>query len=167
MGALPANGLKVTRDIPPSRASCRLVRDFPAGAATLWSRGLASGGPVRNLSLPELAAMPRASRPLFSARRSGAARMSFSLVLGAVLIAVAGSAAMAQSASKSSSGSVCASYGAGFQRVPGTDSCVRSGAAVRTDAYGGSAPSNAPNQFNNTITPSQPSAAPDPWKSAR
>ncbi len=123
-------------------------------------------------SLPKLAAMPRASAPLFSARRFGVARMSFALVLGAAFVGVAGSAAMAQSASKGSSGSgksdsFCASYGAGFQRVPGTDSCVRSGAAVRTDAYGGSAPSNAPNQFNNTITPSQPSAAPDPWKSAR
>ena len=97
--------------------------------------------------------------------------MSFALVLGAALVAVAGGGAMAQSASKSSSSgksdSFCASYGAGFQRVPGTNSCVRSGAAVRTDAYGGSAPSNAPNQFNNTITPSQPAAAPDPWKSAR
>lgn len=31
MSALPANGLNVTRDIPPSRASCRLVRGFRGG----------------------------------------------------------------------------------------------------------------------------------------
>ncbi len=96
--------------------------------------------------------------------------MSCALVLVAALVAVAGMPVMAQSASKSGSGksdSFCASYGAGFQRVPGTDSCVRSGAAVRTDAYSGGSVSSAPNQFNNTITPSQPSAAPDPWKSAR
>lgn len=98
--------------------------------------------------------------------------MSCALVLVAALVAVAGMPALAQSASKNSSSSgksdsFCASYGAGFQRVPGTDSCVRSGAAVRTDAYSGGSVSSAPNQFNNTITPSQPSAAPDPWKSAR
>lgn len=84
--------------------------------------------------------------------------------------------ALAQSSGKSGSGSstsksdsFCASYGPGFQRVPGTDSCMKTGAAVRTDAYSGSGPSNAPNQFNNTISSSQPStaAAPDPWKSAR
>lgn len=95
-------------------------------------------------------------------------------MLSAALVAGSGPA-LAQASGKSSpsgskSDSLCASYGPGFQRVPGSDSCVKTGAAVRTDAYSGSGVSNAPSQFNNTISSSQPStAAPatDPWKSSR
>lgn len=117
-----------------------------------------------------------------TARRSGAAftlAVSGAVMLGAALVVAAGPV-LAQAGGKSdvkSDGStgktdkVCASYGPGFQRVPGTDSCVRSGAAVRTDVYGGTGVSNAPNQFSGTGGTSLPSAsdtaAPDPWKSAR
>jgi hypothetical protein len=31
---------------------------------------------------------------------------------------------------------VCASYGAGFARVPGTQTCVKISSSVQTDAYG-------------------------------
>lgn len=121
----------------------------------------------------------RASRPRSSAPRSGTTRrverLSGALMFGAVLVAGAGGPALAQASGKSSnsgskSDSFCASYGPGFQRMPGTDSCMKTGAAVRSDAYSGSGPSNAPNQFNNTVSSSQSStAAPatDPWKSSR
>lgn len=82
--------------------------------------------------------------------------------------------ALAQSAAKPAGAgkgdSFCASYGPGFQRVPGSDSCVKTGAAVRTDAYGGGAISNAPSQFNNPTSSALPATGttpPDPWKSAR
>lgn len=139
-------------------------------------RPLASGEPVRTAILLMTA---RALRPRSSAPRSGTtrrvARLSGALMFGAVLVAGACGPALAQASGKSSnsgskSDSFCASYGPGFQRMPGTDSCMKTGAAVRSDAYSGSGPSNAPNQFNNTISSSQPStAAPatDPWKSSR
>lgn len=89
---------------------------------------------------------------------------------GPALAQSSGKSGSASGSSTSKSDSFCASYGPGFQRVPGSDSCVKTGAVVRTDAYSGSGPSNAPNQFNNTISSSQPSTAapaPDPWKSSR
>ncbi|WP_374252259.1 hypothetical protein [Xanthobacter sp.] len=120
-----------------------------------------------------------APSPLSSARRSGAAfglaRLCGAVVLGATVAAAAASPALAQASGKSSpsgskSDSFCASYGPGFQRVPGSDSCVKTGAVVRSDAYSGSSVSNAPNQFNNSSSSALPStAAPaaDPWKTAR
>lgn len=94
-------------------------------------------------------------------------------VAGAVLLAGA-APAFAQSAAKDTgpvkADPLCATYGADFQRVPGTTSCVRSGAAVRTDVYGGRPPGSAPNQFSGTPTGSAPTAADaaaDPWKAAR
>lgn len=129
----------------------------------------------------------RASSPISSGHRPAAigpargtrGRIPGTLAFGAALLMAAAGPALAQSSGKSGSASgsstsksdsFCASYGPGFQRVPGSDSCVKTGAVVRTDAYSGSGPSNAPNQFNNTISSSQPSTAapaPDPWKSSR
>lgn len=63
----------------------------------------------------------------------------------------------------------CAQYGAGFQKLPGSDSCVRVGAAVRTDGYSGHSVSSASNQFSGSsgTVGASGSDATDPWKSAR
>ncbi|MEP9352042.1 hypothetical protein ABLE93_00435 [Xanthobacter sp. KR7-65] len=94
-------------------------------------------------------------------------------MLAVALVAGAAPAA-AQAPAAGKADTTCAAYGADFKRVPGSDSCVRTGAAVRTDVYGGQALSSAPNQFSATPTappasPPQPSLAvpADPWKSAR
>lgn len=89
---------------------------------------------------------------------------------GAALAALllAGSA-QAQSAAAKKDDSSCAQYGAGFQKVPGGTSCVRTGATVRAEGFSGSAITSAPNQFGGTPSGSGTTATEtsDPWKSAR
>jgi hypothetical protein len=119
----------------------------------------------------------RISRLMASRGMSSLLRRGRSFALWAALVAGA-APAFAQATTKDTARDtakadpLCATYGADFQRVPGTTSCVRSGAAVRTDVYGGRTPGNAPNQFSGTPTGSTaPTAsdapAADPWKAAR
>ncbi|MFG1350272.1 hypothetical protein [Xanthobacter autotrophicus] len=77
------------------------------------------------------------------------------------------SGAHAQSAAAKKEDTSCAQYGAGFQKVPGGTSCVRTGATVRADGFSGSALTGAPNQFGGTPSGSGTAAASDPWKSTR
>ncbi|MDI4665268.1 porin [Xanthobacter autotrophicus] len=116
--------------------------------------------------MPDAACFPprRAPRPIHPAPgRAGA----FGTVMAALLIA---GAAHAQTAGAKKEDTSCAQYGAGFQKIPGSTSCVRTGATVRVDAFGGSGLTSAPNQFGGTPSGSGPAASTtssDPWKSAR
>lgn len=100
------------------------------------------------------------------------------VVLAATLAAVPAGGALAQS-------NPCAALGPGFQKAPGSDSCVKTGGAVRFDAYsGGSLSSNpgagsTPTGTTGAAAPppaaaappsdkkSPPPAANDPWRQAR
>lgn len=102
----------------------------------------------------------------------GNRRALHALGLAAAMLAVPvlmASAAFAQSSGARKEDNSCAQYGAGFQRVPGSNSCVRTGASVRTDAYSGGAPGNAGGQFNAPTSGTTGTSAPstDAWKSAR
>lgn len=108
--------------------------------------------------------------------RGTRAKIARAAVAGALMAGLfLSGGALAQSAARpsgagSKSDSFCASYGPGFQRVPGSDSCVKTGAAVRTDAYSGNGVSNAPNQFNNSTSSTLPATGTtptDPWQTAR
>lgn len=59
----------------------------------------------------------------------------------------------------------CAAYGAGFQKVPGSDTCVRVGAAVRVDAHTGGAVGSATQGASSG--PTSTATDTDPWKTAR
>lgn len=110
-------------------------------------------------------APPRSAASTPRARRCVLPAAAAMLAAGMLLAAPA----RAQSSGASKEDTSCAQYGAGFQRVPGSNSCVRTGASVRTDAVGGGAPGNAGGQFNATPTGSSTSSAQgtDPWKTAR
>jgi hypothetical protein len=59
------------------------------------------------------------------------------ILLAATLFAVPAAAQNApQAAAAGKPDPVCASYGAGFARVPGTQTCVKISSSVQTDAYG-------------------------------
>lgn len=126
--------------------------------------------------MPHAASFPPrpAPRPMRVARRRGNA-LRRGGVLGATLAALllptlflAGSA-HAQSAAAKKDDTSCAQYGAGFQKVPGGTSCVRTGVTVRAEGFSGGALTNAPNQFGGTPSGSGTTAADtsDPWKNAR
>ncbi|MFH1556914.1 MAG: porin [Pseudomonadota bacterium] len=62
----------------------------------------------------------------------------------------------------------CAQFGAGFQRAPGTDTCIKVGGAVRMDAGSGSTVGNAPNPGTSATTITGNSGpAFDPWKTVK
>lgn len=111
------------------------------------------------------AAAPLPHRP---AHRAGHVTL---WVCGLLTGAILGGPALAQStAGGTNQDKSCAAFGPGFQKVPGSDSCVRTRANVRADGYVGGALSNAPNQGmgnpsgGSTSTTTDSS---DPWKSAR
>jgi hypothetical protein len=64
------------------------------------------------------------------------------IVLAAALLAATSASLPAaaqnapQAATTAKPDPVCASYGAGFARVPGTQTCVKISSSVQTDAYG-------------------------------
>lgn len=59
-------------------------------------------------------------------------------ILAAVLLAALPAAAQngPQAATTAKPDPVCASYGPGFTRLAGTQTCVKIGSSVQTDAYG-------------------------------
>lgn len=61
----------------------------------------------------------------------------------------------------------CAQFGAGFQRAPGTDTCIKVGGAVRLDAGSGSTAGNAPNPGSSNTTTGNSGPAFDPWKTVK
>ncbi|MFG1427610.1 porin [Roseixanthobacter glucoisosaccharinicivorans] len=83
--------------------------------------------------------------------------------------ALAGESAKSGTASGTASGAnPCAQFGAGFQRAPGSDTCIKVGGAVRVDAGSGNTAGNAPNPgSSNTTTTGNSGPAVDPWKPAR
>ncbi|MFG1301691.1 hypothetical protein V5F49_18040 [Xanthobacter sp. V3C-3] len=107
--------------------------------------------------------MPMSPTPIPRRRRIRAGR---ALLAAALLCATP---VLAQSSGTGKEDKSCAQYGAGFQRVPGSTSCVRTGASVRTDAFSGGAPGTAGNQFNGTPTGASGTATQnsDPWKTTR
>lgn len=109
---------------------------------------------------------PRAMRPAPIGGRS--VRAIGALTAGLAALLLAGSA-QAQSAAAKKEDTSCAQYGAGFQKVPGGTSCVRTGATVRAEGFSGAALTGAPNQFGGTPSGSGTTATDtaDPWKSAR
>ncbi|MCG5235975.1 hypothetical protein [Xanthobacter oligotrophicus] len=114
---------------------------------------------------------PRAMRFAPVGRRPSRAVGALAAGLAALLLAafpLAGSA-QAQSAAAKKEDTSCAQYGAGFQKVPGGTSCVRTGATVRAEGFSGTALTGAPNQFGGTPSGSGTTATDtsDPWKSAR
>ena len=117
--------------------------------------------------------------PLPSARRAQRAAPARAALLAAVSLAVIwplGSPAIAQS-------NPCAALGPGFQKAPGSDSCVRAGGAVRVDAFSGGSLSANPGAGNTPTgtgaaapaaaapppdkKTAPPPAAADPWRQTR
>lgn len=92
-------------------------------------------------------------------------------LLGAVLaLGVLMGPAMAQSAgSGARDDKSCASYGAGFQKAPGSESCIRVRSAVRVDSYSGNSLTGLPGQANGGSTGFGPTSEQpaDPWKVTR
>lgn len=101
--------------------------------------------------------------PLLPAIRFGMALTGAALAAG--LSVQTASAQAAGSAPRNDTG--CAQYGEGFQKVPGSDSCVRMRAGVRADGYSGTALGSAPAQGNSSATPLGTTTSSDPWKVAR
>lgn len=115
-----------------------------------------------------------APRPLARA----CAPLTAAALMALAAIAAGAGAARAQS-------NPCAAFGPGFQKMPGSDSCVKAGGAVRFDAYtGGNLSSNpgagsTPTGTSGATAPapaapsgatdnkSPPTAANDPWRQAR
>ncbi|MFG1180317.1 hypothetical protein [Xanthobacter versatilis] len=114
---------------------------------------------------------PRSLRPAPVGRRPSRVVGGLAAGLAALLLAavpLAGSA-QAQSAAAKKEDTSCAQYGAGFQKVPGGTSCVRTGATVRAEGFSGTALTGAPNQFGGTPSGGGTTTTEtvDPWKSAR
>lgn len=104
-------------------------------------------------------------RPLAARSRAAPARMAIAQAMALGILIAQILAAMTLPASAQASGGkpdpLCATYGEGFQRVPGTSSCMRSSSAIRTDVHSGSS-FGGPNQFDNAPTgpgTTQPTAA--------
>jgi hypothetical protein len=107
------------------------------------------------------------------ARRAGAAvrTLRFGFALAALAGVFGAGAALAGEAAKpgtTSGANPCALFGAGFQRAPGTDTCIKVGGAVRVDAGSGTPVGNAPNPGTSATTTSGNSGpAVDPWKTVK
>ena len=94
--------------------------------------------------------------------------LGFALLVGAAAGARAEDA-KADTAAKSSE--ACPQFGAGFTRLPGSDTCIQMGGAMQFSAGRGTGMGNAPNQ-GAQVTPqasntSTVQPAIDPWKQAR
>ncbi|MEP9368068.1 porin [Xanthobacter sp. VNH20] len=103
------------------------------------------------------------------ARRAGAATRTLRgrLALAALLGLSGAGSALAGDTVKAGA-NPCAQFGAGFQRAPGSDTCIKVGGAVRMDAGSGNTAGNAPNPGSSSTTTSGNSGpAVDPWKPAR
>lgn len=88
-------------------------------------------------------------------------------ILGALLTMAAAGAR----AEDPKAGTACPQYGAGFMRLPGSDTCIQVGGAMQFTAGRGNTISNAPNQ-GPQVTPSSTQGSSvqtmvDPWKQAR
>lgn len=177
------------------RAGISLRRDFSWTAVALWSAraassttcpgirsGYAPGYVVMLLATPFLALPFLAIRflaaissgaisPRDALRPHAAGAIRFGMALAGATLAVGlsiqtASAQTANSAPRNDTG--CAGYGEGFQKVPGSDSCVRMRSSVRADGYAGTALGSAPAQGNSSATPlGTTTNASDPWKVAR
>ena len=85
-----------------------------------------------------------------------------------VLLTVSAAGARAED---SKAAQACPQYGAGFVRLPGSDTCIQVGGAMQFSAGRSTTISNAPNQ-GPQVTPSASTGssmqtAIDPWKQAR
>ncbi|MFG1464239.1 porin [Xanthobacter sp. DSM 24535] len=100
----------------------------------------------------------------FAARRGAGLQTALWL---AVLLGSASAAAAAEATPGKTGGNPCAQFGAGFQRAPGSDTCIKVGGAVRVDGGTGTTAGNAPNAgSSSTSTTGNPGPAIDPWKPA-
>ncbi|MFS8039218.1 hypothetical protein ACI7BZ_20035 [Xanthobacter sp. AM11] len=109
----------------------------------------------------------KAARRLCPARPRPAGCLAAGLLAACLLAAPAA----AQSAAAGAKGDTsCAQYGPGFQKAPGSDSCVRMRSGVRVDGFAGGALTSAPGQGNSGATSLGSTAEPqpvDPWKTPR
>lgn len=108
--------------------------------------------------------------PITEAHRS-VRGLSPVLLLTALSFGMLTTAAHAQSASGKVRTTACPELGAGFVRLPDSNTCIRTGAAAVMDTYSGRGISNT-TSFGNTVTDtgSQTSSstnATDPWKQTR
>ncbi|WP_035714538.1 hypothetical protein [Azorhizobium doebereinerae] len=103
--------------------------------------------------------MPRMPERHRHGRAAG--RIAFIAALLAATAAVAGEAPARPDAA-------CAAMGAGFRRVPGSDTCVQISGSADVTVGRGAAASNAPNQgLQNTPSAGATTATPDPWQRTR
>lgn len=107
--------------------------------------------------------MVSSPRPITRAAQR-AALLSVLLMLSAV-------AARADDAKTGTSAQACPQFGAGFVRLPGSDTCIQVGGAMQFSAGRGTGISNAPNQGSQLMSSSSGSSSiqpvVDPWKQAR
>lgn len=91
--------------------------------------------------------------------------------LGVALLAGASAGARAEDTKADKASEGCPQYGAGFKRLPGSDTCIQMGGAMQFSAGRGTGFSNAPNQ-GPQVTPQASDSSSvqpitDPWKQAR
>lgn len=102
---------------------------------------------------------------------SRALRRPTALLLVALSFSALTPAAHAQSASNKARATACPELGAGFVRLPDSNTCIRTGAAAVMDTYSGRGISNT-TSFGNTVTDtgsqtSTSTTSTDPWKLTR
>lgn len=112
--------------------------------------------------------MTKAS-PAVRSRRGGMIARAACALAGAAALVFAGAGAAAAQSSGPRDDKGCAQYGAGFQKMPGSDSCVRSRAAVQADGFSGRSVSSTPPQstMGSTSLGTSSDTSVDPWKTAR
>lgn len=98
-------------------------------------------------------------------------RATQNAALGVVLLAGAAAGARADDTKGGNAAEACPQYGAGFKRLPGSDTCIQMGGAMQFTAGRGTGISNAPNQGPQVTPQTSESSAiqpvVDPWKQAR
>ncbi|MFG1347284.1 hypothetical protein V5F59_20525 [Xanthobacter autotrophicus DSM 431] len=97
------------------------------------------------------------------------AARSLAAGIAAVALLVASAAGAAAQSSGSRDDKSCAQYGPGFQKMPGSDSCVRTRAGVQADGIAGRSVSSTPaqNTMGSTNLGTSSDTSVDPWKAAR
>lgn len=91
--------------------------------------------------------------------------------LVSVLLMLPAAGARADDAKTGTSAQACPQFGAGFMRLPGSDTCIQMGGAMQFSAGRSNAISNAPNQGPQVMPSSSGTSSiqpvVDPWKQAR
>lgn len=88
------------------------------------------------------------------------------LIAGLITLIAATTAIAGETPSRADA--ACAAMGAGFRRVPGSDTCMQVSGSADVTVGRAAAASNAPNQgLQNTPSAGATTAPPDPWQRTR